>query len=78
MADLDNVFTFKLNQEILSIYFKNQLLYTSTIKRIMQDTFMESFEQFIFLEICEYNPQLGYYQYDFCKCFLNFAKELNK
>lgn len=78
MGDKDQVFSFEIKNGILSVYYKGQLIYSSLLNRIIKDMIGNSIELFIFYEICEYNPQLGYYQYDFCKGFLKFAKEINR
>ena len=78
MEEQDLVFSFQIKNKILSILYKNELIYISNINRIIKDMIGDSIELFVFYEICEYNPQLGYYQYDFCKSFLKFAKEINR
>lgn len=74
----DEMFFFKLSQGNILISDNKGLLYCSNIKRVFSDLHTYSFELFIFYEICEYNVDVINYKFEFCKCFLNFAKEINR
>ena len=78
MSDHCTLFKFSIENDILKKKKKNEIIYCSNIRRIIKDIVTHSIETFVFYEICEFNPQLSYYQFEFCKCFLNFAKEYNR
>lgn len=78
MNNIGIIFNFEIRNNVLIVYLGKEIVYCSDINRIIKDTIFKSIELFVFYEICEYRPELGYYQYEFCKCFLNFAKEYNR
>lgn len=74
----DELFHFNIINGILLVSDSRGILYCSNINRVFSDLNGSSFEIFIYNEIVKHNDEIIMNKFEFCKCFLNFVKEMNQ